>query len=305
MLSVLIPIYNADVSNLVKQLHEQLIQTGLPFEIICIDDASTVHFEANNMLQLIKEIRYDTLTNNIGRAAIRNQLALKANFDTLLFIDSDMQVLNSNFIANYLKAIGGHDVVYGGIVYPSNISNKSHTLRWEYGRKKEAISAELRLKDNYLSIKTCNLLIRKNVFLDIQFNESIQQYGHEDTLFCIELEKNGSNVLHIDNPLLHAGLEDADTYLQKVKMACKSLHFIAHSLLSKQERNKIRLIYFYEKLDKMGLLVLMNIIYTMLEGKINKNLTSTKPSMLLLDYYKLICYHKLNNNLSNTFVYFQ
>lgn len=305
MLSVLIPIYNADVSNLVNELHTQLIQTGYPFEIICIDDASTLHFEANIKLQSINELRYESLTNNIGRAAIRNKLASEANFETLLFIDSDMQVLNSNFILNYLREIDSHDVVYGGIFYPSSISNKSHILRWKYGREKEAISADLRMKDKYLSVKTCNLLIRKNIFLNIRLNENIQQYGHEDTLFCIELEKHGSNILHINNPLLHAGLEEADAYLQKVMEACKSLQFIAYSLLSKQERNKIRLIYFYEKLDKMGVLVLLNIIYTLLERKINRNLTSTNPSMLLLDFYKLICYYRLNKNLSDTFVNFQ
>ncbi len=296
MLSVLIPIHNADVSNLVKQLHAQLIQTGIQFEIICIDDASTLLYEGNIHLTIINEVRYETLSNNIGRAAIRNMLALKANFETLLFIDSDMQIMESNYIAEYLNMLESYDVVYGGIKYPSILNNSSHTLRWEYGRKKEAISAEVRMKELYLSVKTCNVLIRKNVFLAIKFNESIQQYGHEDTLFCIELERYGAKVLHINNPLLHAGLEDADTYLKKVNVACKSLYYIANSFLNKEERTKIRLIYFYEKLDKMGLLVILSFMYKNFETKIINNLLSKKPSMLLLDYYKLICYYRIEKN---------
>lgn len=296
MLSVLIPIYNADVSNLVTQLHTQLVQSGIVFEIICIDDASTLSYEENISLKNTKEVKYIKLEKNIGRAAIRNMLAETANYDLLLFIDSDMQVVNNNYIQNYLYQVSDNDVVYGGLIYTDTLSNNAYTLRWDYGRKKEAVSAELRAKDLYLSVKTCNAIISKKLFLKIKFNENIQQYGHEDTLFCIELERQSAKVLHINNPLLHAGLEDAQSYLNKVQTACKSLYFIAHSFLNKEERTKIRLIYFYEKLDKMGLMGILNFFYKSFEGRIQKNLYSKKPSLLLLDYYKLISYYRIAKN---------
>lgn len=296
MLSVLIPIYNADVSNLVAQLHSQLSQTGIVFEIICIDDASTLRYEENINLNHYKWLQYNKLTKNVGRAAIRNKLAETARFESLLFIDSDMLIQNTHYIEEYLKYLPEYDVIYGGLSYATSLENSNYKLRWEYGRKKEAITADLRAKDKFLSVKTCNLLIKRELFLKIKFNEDIKQYGHEDTLFCIELEKHNVKVLHIDNTLLHEGLEDATTYLHKVNTACISLQFIAQHFLSKEEKNKIKLIYFYDRLDKMGLMGILSFVYKLFETKINRNLTSSKPSMLLLDYYKLMCYHRIAKN---------
>ena len=40
MLSVLIPTYNYNAVSLVKELHKQLLDSNIVFEIICIDDGS-------------------------------------------------------------------------------------------------------------------------------------------------------------------------------------------------------------------------------------------------------------------------
>jgi glycosyltransferase involved in cell wall biosynthesis len=40
MISVLIPVYNYDVTEAVKELHRQLSKEGVNFEIRIIDDAS-------------------------------------------------------------------------------------------------------------------------------------------------------------------------------------------------------------------------------------------------------------------------
>jgi hypothetical protein len=43
MLSILIPIYNFNAVPLVKELQKQCMECDLEFEIICIDDCSTLH----------------------------------------------------------------------------------------------------------------------------------------------------------------------------------------------------------------------------------------------------------------------
>ncbi len=48
MLSILIPVYNFDVRKLVHQLHEQGLLLEIPFEIICVDDASFIEFTEIN-----------------------------------------------------------------------------------------------------------------------------------------------------------------------------------------------------------------------------------------------------------------
>lgn len=55
MLSVLIPVYNFDVRNLVRQVIEQFQHGQIPFEIILLNDASDQGFEA-----IFKELKSES-----------------------------------------------------------------------------------------------------------------------------------------------------------------------------------------------------------------------------------------------------
>lgn len=291
MISILIPIYNYPVQHLVKQLANQAQGLGVAYEIICIDDASTEHLTENESIRSITNLVYEILDKNIGRSKLRNLLASKAKFPYLLFIDTDMQVEDEQFLLRYIQNYEQVDVLYGGISYEKYPKDK-HVLRLKYGQKREAISVKLRSQDPYFSVKTCNLWIKKSVFDLIKFNENILQYGHEDTLFSIELERHQAKVKHIDNPTLHLGVERSDIYLNKVEVACKSLSYIANSFLSEKEQNEIRLIYFYTRLNKMGLMPILSMLYKVFENRIVRNLLSEQPNLLLLDYFKLMAYSR-------------
>jgi len=291
VISILIPIYNFPVFNLVKQLAEQAKCLGVDYEIVCIDDASTHHLTDNEFINSIENTHYSILEKNIGRSKLRNLLASKANFQYLLFIDTDMKLLSDQFLHHYIEAAEQSDVLYGGISYEEQATQK-HELRLKYGQKREAIPVKFRVQDPYFSVKTCNLWIKKSVFDLIKFNESILQYGHEDTLFSIELERQQVSVQHIDNPTLHLGVERSDIYLNKVEVACKSLSYISTSFLSAKEQDEIRLIYFYNRLNKMGLMPILSMLYRVLENRIVRNLISDQPNLLLLDYFKLMAYSK-------------
>ena len=89
MLSILIPIYNYDVTQLVTQLHQQATATHQPFEIITIEDGSVKHIAENDLLRDLPNVTHIVREKNIGRSAIRNQLADMAQYDYLLFIDCD------------------------------------------------------------------------------------------------------------------------------------------------------------------------------------------------------------------------
>ncbi|MBK9012976.1 MAG: hypothetical protein IPM82_02230 [Saprospiraceae bacterium] len=64
---------------------------------------------------------------------------------------------------------------------------------------------------------TNNFLIPRQLFLEIQFDETLRQYGHEDTLFGMELARRQVPIVHIDNPLEHIGLEPVDVFLRKTE----------------------------------------------------------------------------------------
>ena len=48
MLSVLIPVFNYDITDLVFELHQQLTENEIAFEIIAVDDGSNEEFTSKN-----------------------------------------------------------------------------------------------------------------------------------------------------------------------------------------------------------------------------------------------------------------
>ncbi len=296
MLSILIPIYNYPVYSLVSKLSNLALKEGINFEIICIDDASTEHLAENEAISAIPGVNYSKLTQNIGRSALRNKLAEKASNQNLLFIDTDMSIPNDHYLSSYLNAIDHCDIIYGGIEYEKSAKSIHHVLRWKYGNKREALRPEVRDEDKYFSVKTCNLFVKKRVFDKVKFNENIREYGHEDTLYCIELQREKFKVLHVYNPVIHLGVERSDIYLNKVEIACNNLAKISKDFLSSEEKDHVRLIYFYKRLYKMGLMPILGFLYRMYEKKIVRNLLSEDPNLLLLDYFKLNAYAKAVKN---------
>ena len=82
MLSILLPIYNFDVRPLVQELWEQGRSLSVPFEIVALDDGSAPEFRAlHQHLGEKEEISYQELPENLGRSAIRNELARRAKFE--------------------------------------------------------------------------------------------------------------------------------------------------------------------------------------------------------------------------------
>ena len=196
MLSVLIPIYNHNVHPLVSELQAQLIESQIDYEIILADDASSDESMRNHNAQLTKldNIKLIQLEKNVGRSKIRNMLADAAQYPTLLLMDCDARVKRRDYIANYLRFLAAKQlenvnfVVLGGLSYRSD-EEKSDTLRYKYGIKREIRPASERERQAYRAFTPFNMLISKSVFQTCRFDESLRHYGYEDTFFGIELEQ--------------------------------------------------------------------------------------------------------------------
>ena len=202
MLSILIPTYNYNVYPLVCKLEQQAINSKCVFEIICFDDGSKSLLNIENKkINTLKNSKFIELKDNIGRSKIRNLLASEANFDWLLFLDSDTMPISDSFIKTYLNAINNQTkIIYGGILYKENSPSDNHMLRWTYGKNREALSKTQRDKNPYLRFLTLNFLIHKSVFKKVSFNEKIPNLRHEDTLFASELKREIINIVHLENP---------------------------------------------------------------------------------------------------------
>jgi len=250
MLSVLIPVYNFNVVPFVKELKAQCISSNISFEIICLDDCSDNSFKTKNSVLANQEyVVYEELPENIGRSKIRNRLAEIAKYENLLFLDCDSKTNNSNFISNYITEINGKSVVYGGRNYEKNKpENPKEYFRWWYGVNRETINSSERKKAIYNHFMTNNFCIPKSIFLAIKLDETINGYGHEDTLFGIELKKKQVPIHHIENPLCHIGLEDFKTFISKTEEGIINLN----KLINQQKVDEsIKLLRAYDKAKKL------------------------------------------------------
>ncbi|MBO6606148.1 glycosyltransferase family 2 protein [Psychroserpens sp.] len=296
MLSILLPVYNFDVRPLVNKLHEQLSTTGVTYEIICLDDASDSSFTSmNKAIEDVEGITYSISEINHGRVATRQFLAEKAKYNWLLFLDADVMPKSEHFIRTYLEILNqDFQAVYGGFAYYEDVPVEDQRLRWNYGRSKEQVSAKHRNQKPYKITISANLLIQKDIFK--QLNTQIDQKGYGyDNYFASLLKQHQVKVMHIDNEVYHLGLESNATYLNKVEEAIQNLLNLDKSGAIAQNENS--LLNAYHKIRSMKLNGLCAFLFDRFNTKIKRNLLSAKPSIRLLQFYKLgyICYLDLNS----------
>lgn len=298
MLSILIPIFNFDVRPLVNDLHGQCEEAGIAYEIICFDDGSTADFKQKNKeIWKRPNIIYRELPQNLGRSAIRNALGKAARFDYLLFMDCDSRVVSPNFIQNYLQHIAPERLVYGGRCYsetpPADPKLRFH---WRYGKEREQSTANARSHSPYNSFMTNNFLIPKHLFLNILFDETLKQYGHEDTLFGLELERRQVQILHIDNPLEHIGLEPVEVFLRKTQQGIENLV----KLEREGKKVETRLLNTFKTCQKWGLTLPIVWGFSALKDLIVRQLHGSSPILGFFDLYKLgVLTTLMRNNLTS------
>ncbi len=286
MLSILIPSYNFDVRKLVHQLHQQGILLAVPFEIICIEDASLQEYvDLNQSINNLSFVSHRVLANNMGRSKIRNYLATQAQYDYLLFMDCDSMPISDAYLSNYTAHLKPNQLLYGGRCYQDQAPKDPELyFHWYYGIHREQSTAKDRQKNAYQSFMTNNFLIPKNVFQSIRFDEELTQYGHEDTLFGLELQQNNIPIYHLDNPLEHIGLESNQIFLKKSEQAIQNLYLLhtKHSV-----HKEIKLLRFFVQTKSLYLHYLISVIFFFTKKPLIKNLFSRRPQLTLFDFYKL------------------
>ncbi len=316
MLSILIPIFNFDIRPLVANLHGQCEALGIGYEILCFDDGSTPEFKTlNKEIWKLPNVIYREMPTNLGRSAIRNALGKAARFDYLLFMDCDSKVVSSDFIKKYaghihvgffpwdspnkdaMKNSGQNPnesptippgrpnaLVYGGRCY-ADTPPTDHAIyfHWYYGRYREQTTAAERSRSPYHGFMSNNFMVPKSIFLDIQFDETLRQYGHEDTLFGMELSKRGVPIIHIDNPLEHIGLESVDVFLKKTEQGIENL------VKLKKEGKPIesRLLVAMQRCKKYRIDWLVSGIVSVAKPFMVQQLKSKNPNLAIFDLLKL------------------
>ena len=282
-LSVLIPTYNYNARVLVESMAQLASAESITHEIIVGDDASTCETEWLAAVEGREDVRVLHNPVNLGRARNRNRMAEAARGEWLLFIDCDAQVETAFSLRTYLQA-GEHVlVVCGGLHHPASNPNPKASLRYAYERRADRYrSATHRQQHPYEQLSTFNLLVRRDVFLAIRFDEQCTQYGYEDVLFGADLQRHGISILHIDDPLLHVGLEPNDVFLAKTETALHTLH-----QLGQRMKGHSRLATTANRLRRWHLAPACALAFRLLHRPLRHNLLSAHPSLTLFSLYKL------------------
>lgn len=285
MISILIPTYNYNITRLVADLHQQALETYVDFEIIVMEDGSTLHAEENKAVNDFEFCRHIILSENIGRSPIRNKLADEAKYDHLLFLDCDAEICSEYFVAKYISFCKEECVVIGGTAYDPNEHNPDYSLRLKYGRQREARSALERSKNNF---STFNFLISRSLFNQVRFDESIHGYGHEDMLFGHQLHQLGFEFIQIENPLIHKGLDKNEAFLRKTEEGTRNLFLLYQTGHYPYLAKESKLLHSFICLNKLGLTRLSASIFNLFQPILEHKLCLESPSLTLFDLYKIL-----------------
>lgn len=290
-LSILIPVFNQDVTAMVHTLLAQCVRLNISYEIRVYDDGSEEQFrQLNRPLSRQPGVVYEELPVNVGRSSIRNRLAFDALYEHLLFLDNDCLPVSFNYLFNYLVEAPMSEVVIGGVAYVANEPEKPFKLHWKYGRLRGARSLAKRQQQPYNDIFLCNALIKRSVFYKFPLRESLRKYGHEDTVFAHELRENNITVKHIHNPVVHLGLEETTVLLIKTEQAVENL---AKLYVEGEQIEPIRMVQAYNILQNLRLTRPYQMLFSAVERIVKYNLASGSPKLVLYDLYRLYLLSKL------------
>lgn len=297
MLSILIPTYNVDCLRLVTDLHQQCEElqaqfgvAAFDYEIIVADDASTDTsiITRNEMMECFDNTRYVRMQNNSGRALICNWLFTEAQFDYLLLMDADAQVCSESFLYDYWMQRTAANVIVGSIRTPES-APRGHELRLKYEHAAQRIrTIDYRNAHPAAHFSTFNVLFSRQVIEQVHFDERCTEYGYEDALMGYTLIQHHFSILHIDNPLLHMGINSNEQFLRNTETALRVLHRLGAPLTDHAHIARL-----HARLSHYGLLPLIRCWHHCFAAIERRHLLSTHPFLWVFKLYKLGCYASL------------
>jgi len=282
-LSICIASYGNDVGALIEVLlgeieaNPSLSNT----EILISDQFSEAHPLHKNWTQH-PSVHYYHYTELRGRAANRNHLVALSQGAQLLFLDADALPVQPDFIAQYLGQAAPQTVLVGGTAYRSD---HKQWLRYKVGVQKESIPAKRRSQLPYSSFSAFNVCMDRAVAEAITFDANLIEYGHEDTLFGLELRHRCVPVKHLDNPAYHLGIDSDEVFMEKTKTAVLGLAALINAGKIDED---VRLYATYKKLQSWGGAVLLRLLNPVLAPWMFGQLSAGRGSVAMFDLYKLL-----------------
>lgn len=270
--------------------------TDFSYEIIVGDDASTdvATVYENQFVNQLPHCRLWISDRNLGRAALRNRLADMATHPYLIYIDSDAKVEREDYLRRYVEAVRKARVVVGGVRNVFHQPSPDVSLRFRYeARADKHRSASCRARTPYLHFSTFNFLIERELMCKVRFNEECLHYGYEDAYLGMELKQRRIKILHIDNELVHLGLDTNVVFLQKSETALRTLYGLDEAIRHHASVSRVA-----ERLERWQLMPVVHRLFRLFGASMRRCLLGKKPCLLLFSLYKLGYYSSLSQQAS-------
>lgn len=288
MISICIPAYNTNCTDLLKSLRNQIEEIDVQIEVLLANDGSTLFDDINRNECKRHGFTYIHSESNEGRVKTRICLASESKNEWILFLDADMLPVADDFIRKYCKNIATdkHDVYIGGHCYKKN--NSQLSLRQNYGNAREDINIRLRNKSPYKNIFFGNIVIKKKLFNTIFSTYFDSSYG-EDIYLSGMLRKQKVAVLHLNNKTFHLGIEDNASFISKIEAAASTVARLFHE--NKIDRSQSNLVNYFKFLTRYKLTSITYFGLALIRPVLKKSLLWFGNPLFFVDLFRL--YHFL------------
>lgn len=280
---------------LLCQEAEALASKGVTIEIIVYDDCSPLHemsLANSRYCEAHSICRFMQGNVNVGRSVARNRLVRAATSPWLLFIDSDLLPVHSDFLARYVLLADDADAIVGGLSIPDGGQAMRSNLRYLYERRaSEHLTPSVRQHKPYASFHVSNLLVRRSVMMSHPFDESISRYGYEDVLLGKQLQSDGIRVRHIDNAVCFGHYDDNAAFLAKTEEGLRTLYAMRQKL-----RGYSGIQQLVERAAHLGLAPLLRLAHRVISPLLRKNLLGAHPSLVAFLMYRVGYYAILHDS---------
>ena len=215
-LSVLTPFHKHDPSALLARF--SAAPKGVEF--VLLDDGSGSASLLANVVTAVAATgapaRIIVSGPNLGRAAGRNRLISEARGDYVLFLDADMLPDDRLFLDIWLGVIATQTplVAFGGLSLFNATRTQETALHYALFGRSDCLPARARQRRAAQATASANLLVERAFLLAHPFDPAFTGWGFEDTDWALKAARF-ADILHVDNPATHAGLDDVPTLLRK------------------------------------------------------------------------------------------
>ena len=218
-LSVLIPFLGDDPAQLARELAAQSAE----IEIVLLDDGGKDGDLAARIAETVQALpcpaRFVRLAANVGRARGRNRLASEARAQHLLFLDADMLPDSPSFVADWLAVAGGDAAVaFGGFSFQRTPIDPRFALHRAMALRSDCLPADQRAAAPEKHVFTSNLLVHRDVFQAVAFDERFTGWGWEDVEWAMRVARRWP-ILHPHIPASHLGLDTAPALVAKYRQS--------------------------------------------------------------------------------------